>query len=66
MNTNGNKRRKWNCWKKRSKRGFEKQKCDGMLNIQPLAVRSPSHSPSSLDCEGKAYMRRCNFVNDNS
>jgi hypothetical protein len=28
----------------------------GVLNIQPLAIRSPSHSSSSLKCaEGKVY-----------
>jgi hypothetical protein len=35
----------------------------GVLNIQPLVVRSPSHSSSSLKCvEGEAYNEKILFV----
>ncbi len=35
----------------------------GMLNIQPLTIRSLSHSSSSLKCaEGKAYNEKIQFV----
>jgi hypothetical protein len=35
---------------------LKKTKRAGVLNIQPLAMRSLSHSPSSSKCEeGKAY-----------
>jgi hypothetical protein len=37
--------------------------CEGVLNIQLLVVRSPSHSSSSLECvEGKAYNKNIQFV----
>jgi hypothetical protein len=34
-----------------------------MPNIQPLAIRLSSHSPSSLECEeGKAYNEKIQFA----
>ncbi len=34
-----------------------------MLNIQLLAIRSPSHSSSSLECvEGKTYNEKIQFA----
>jgi hypothetical protein len=36
---------------------------EGMLNTQPLAVRSPLHSSSSLECvEGKTYKEKIQFA----
>jgi hypothetical protein len=35
----------------------------GLLNIQPLAITSPSHSSSSLECaKGKAYNEKIQFA----
>jgi hypothetical protein len=36
---------------------------EGMLNIQPLAIRLPPHSSSSLECvEGKVYNEKIQFA----
>jgi hypothetical protein len=36
---------------------------EGMLNIQPLAVRSPLHSSSFLECaERKTYKEKIKFA----
>ncbi len=37
--------------------------CAGMLNIQPLAMKSPPHSPSFSKCEeGEAYNEKMQFA----
>jgi hypothetical protein len=42
--------------KKEVKDELRRVEREGMLNIQPLAVRSLPHSSSSLECaKGKAY-----------
>ncbi len=42
---------------------LKRVKREGMLNIQPLDVRSLSHSSSTLECvEGKAYNEKIKFV----
>jgi len=38
-------------------------KREGVLNIQPLALRLPLHSSSSLECvKGKAYNEKIHFA----
>jgi len=45
------------------KEELTRTKCEGVLNIQPLAVRSPSHSSSSSECvEEKAYNEKIQFA----
>jgi hypothetical protein len=42
---------------------LKRTKREGMLNIQPLVVRSSPHSSSSSECvEGKAYNERIQFA----
>jgi hypothetical protein len=49
--------------KKKTKEALKRNKRDGVLYIQPLIVRSPLHSPSSLECEeGKAYNEKMQFL----
>jgi hypothetical protein len=36
--------------RKEAKEGLRKVEWDGVLNIQPLVVRSSSHSTSSSEC----------------
>jgi DNA invertase Pin-like site-specific DNA recombinase len=45
--------------KNRTRRGVEKAKKKGVLNIKPLVVKSLPHSSSSLECaKGKAYKEK--------
>jgi hypothetical protein len=45
------------------KEELTREKCEGMLNIQLLVIRSPSHSSSSSECvEGKAYNEKIQFA----
>jgi hypothetical protein len=49
--------------KKEAKEELKRVKSIGMLNIQPLAIRLPPHSPSSLECgEGKVYNEKMQFA----
>jgi hypothetical protein len=42
--------------KNRSKKELRRVEHEGVLNILPLVVKSPSHSSSSSECaKGKAY-----------
>jgi hypothetical protein len=42
---------------------FRRAKKEGMLNIQPLTIRLPLHSSSSLECaKGKAYNEMIQFA----
>jgi hypothetical protein len=48
---------------KRKKKELQKAEHEGVLNIQLLAIRSPPHSSSSLECEeGKMYNEKMQFV----
>jgi hypothetical protein len=45
------------------KEELTRAKREGMLNIQPLAIRSPPHSSSSSKCvERKAYNEKIQFA----
>ncbi len=49
--------------KKKAKKELKKVEGEGVLNIQPLVVRSLLHSSSSLKCaEKKAYNENVQFV----
>jgi hypothetical protein len=49
--------------KTKVKEELRKAKCEGMLNIQPLIIRSLSHSSSSSECtKGKAYNEKIQFL----
>jgi hypothetical protein len=49
--------------KKEAEEELKRLECAGMLNIQPLEVRSPLHSPSFLECEeGKTYNEKMQFA----
>jgi len=45
------------------KEELTRAKFEGVLNIQPLVVRSPSHSSLSSECvEGEAYNEKIKFA----
>jgi hypothetical protein len=45
------------------KKELRRAKKEGMLNIQPLVIRSSPHSSSSLECvEGNMYNEKLHFV----
>jgi len=49
--------------KREAKEELRKAKSTRMLNIQPLAIRLPSHSPSSSECEkGEVYNEKMQFA----
>jgi hypothetical protein len=59
VSINEGKRRKRNCLRKIEVEEELRRAKRKVLNIQPLAVKSPSHSSSSSECvEGKAYNER--------
>jgi hypothetical protein len=48
---------------KEAKEELQRAKHEGVLNIQLLAIRSPPHSSSSLECqEGKVYNEKMQFM----
>jgi hypothetical protein len=51
-------------WKRtKIKVELRRAKCEGMLNIQPLAIRSLPHSSSFSECaKGKAYNEKIQFA----
>jgi predicted nuclease with TOPRIM domain len=48
--------------KKEIEEELRKSEHDGVLNIQLLVVKSLSHPPSSLECEGKMYNEKMQFA----
>jgi hypothetical protein len=49
--------------KTKAKKELRRVDCEGMLNIQPLAIRSPLYSSSSSECaQGKVYYEKIQFV----
>jgi hypothetical protein len=49
--------------KKEAEEVLRRAESIGVLNIQPLAIRLSSHSPSSLECEeGKTYNEKIQFA----